>query len=179
MLEDQEEYSILQKKFREWFGKTVPVVKPLPDEAGHSIGNPIPIKLPLPAKADHVYHRTRRNCRLATSCTRSPVTSFWWDANRTKRSARRFFGGCRRTESAPSSCTTSAADPRSKTCCSRIRSRGTIDTMGRVSRGLRRVATSSRQMLSSLLKGIVKSPKCTTWSLRLIRCISTRLSPGL
>ena len=60
MLEDQEEYSILQKKFREWFGKTVPVVKPLPDEAGHSIGNPIPIKLPLPAKADYVYHRTRR-----------------------------------------------------------------------------------------------------------------------
>jgi hypothetical protein len=59
MLEDQEEYSILQRKFREWFGKTVPVAKPLPDEADHSIGDPVPIDLPLRAKADRLNDRTR------------------------------------------------------------------------------------------------------------------------
>jgi len=49
---EKEEYFILQEKFREWFGKTVPVAAPLPDEADHPMGKPTPGDLSLPADTD-------------------------------------------------------------------------------------------------------------------------------
>jgi hypothetical protein len=44
-MNEVEEYSILQKKFREWFEKTVPA------------------DMPLPAEIDHFNHRKRRRPR--------------------------------------------------------------------------------------------------------------------
>jgi len=49
---EKEEYFILQEKFREWFGKTVPVAAPLPDEANRSIGNPTSVGLSLPTETN-------------------------------------------------------------------------------------------------------------------------------
>jgi hypothetical protein len=77
-MREEEEHSILQKKFREWFGKTVPVALPFPDETDrsigdsvpadlpfpaetvHSLGDPVPANRPLPAKTDYLNHKTRK-----------------------------------------------------------------------------------------------------------------------
>ena len=59
-MREEEEYSILQKKFREWFGKTVPVALPFPDETDRSIGDPVPADLPFPAETDYLNHKTRK-----------------------------------------------------------------------------------------------------------------------
>ena len=52
-MREEEEYSILQNNFREWFGDTVPASPPFPAETDRSIGTPVPIVPRLPAEADH------------------------------------------------------------------------------------------------------------------------------
>jgi len=43
----EDEYLILQNKFRDWFGETATPDVPLPAEIDHSIGDPVPADLPL------------------------------------------------------------------------------------------------------------------------------------
>ena len=59
-MREEEEYSILQNNFREWFGDTVPAAPPFPAETNHSIGAPVSTVPSLPVEADHLNHRMRR-----------------------------------------------------------------------------------------------------------------------
>ena len=46
----EDENLILKKKFRDWFGETVPPDVSIPAEIDHSIGDPVPADLPLKRK---------------------------------------------------------------------------------------------------------------------------------
>ena len=52
-MREEEECSILQNKFREWFEKIVPDDLPTPDVIDHTMGDPVPDDLPLRAEIEH------------------------------------------------------------------------------------------------------------------------------
>ena len=56
----EEQYLILQDKFREWFGEAVPANKPLPAETDYLIGDSVQTDLPLSTGTDHLNHKKRR-----------------------------------------------------------------------------------------------------------------------
>jgi hypothetical protein len=71
---EEEEYSILQNKFQEWFRGIVPAALPSPTEADHSIKNPVPSRSPhsvevdpsivnpiIPSKENHTHYSVQRS----------------------------------------------------------------------------------------------------------------------
>jgi hypothetical protein len=57
----EEEYLILQNKFRDWFGDLVPADTPLPAEIDRSIEGPVSADAPLPAEIDQIKRKRRVN----------------------------------------------------------------------------------------------------------------------